>query len=287
MTIPDYNSPAALKALLDANGFSMQKKFGQNFLIDESILDKIIKAIPKNERNIVEIGVGLGDLTIRLLQDFCVTGYEIDEDLIPILQSKFKQELADDRLKLFCNDALVAWRERGLSDKPYFLAANLPYYVATKMILNAVEDELCVGFTLMIQREVALKFSAKDGESEFCALSILAGLVGGCELLFDAGPSCFNPPPKVTSSVIRLQKSRNLVGIGGVFRDKKTLENFKGFLRAAFSLPRKTLLKNLSQAYDKSVLKEKFKELNLAPTVRPHELNIASFLEIFEKIEGR
>lgn len=260
-----------------------KKKFGQNFLIDESVLDKIIKAIPKNEQNIVEIGVGLGDLTIRLLRDFCVTGYEIDEDLITILQGKFKQELADDRLKLFCNDALVAWRECGLSDKPYFLTANLPYYVATKMILNAVEDELCVGFTLMVQREVALKFSAKDSESEFCALSILAGLVGGCELLFDVAPSCFNPPPKVTSSVIRLQKSRNLVGIGGVFQDKKTLENFKGFLRAAFSSPRKTLLKNLSQVYDKSVLEEKFKELNLASTVRPHELNIASFLEIFEK----
>ena len=88
------------------------------------------------------------------------------------------------------------------------------------MILNAIEDEKCRGLVVMIQKEVALKFSAKSGDRDFSSLAILASLQGGCELLFDVDASCFNPPPKVTSSVIKLQKSKNLIGKTGVFDSK-------------------------------------------------------------------
>ena len=224
-----------------------KKHFGQNFLQDKATLDKIIQAIPNDVANVVEIGPGLGDLTFRLLQIYKTTCFEIDCELFQILKAKFANEIQNGQLKLFCKDALEQWQqEGGLNSKNYFLVANLPYYVATKMILNAIDDEKCLGLIVMIQKEVALKFSAKSKDKEFSSLSILASLQGRCELLFDVDAKLFNPPPKVTSSVIKLQKTKKIFGKDGIFKDAKQYEAFKVFLRAAFASPRKTLLKNLS-----------------------------------------
>lgn len=260
-----------------------KKHFGQNFLQDKATLDKIIQAIPKDVENVVEIGPGLGDLTFRLLQIYKTTSFEIDCELFQILKVKFANEIQNGQLKLFCKDALEQWQEEGgLSSQNYFLVANLPYYVATKMILNAIDDEKCLGLIVMIQKEVALKFSAKSRDKEFSALSILASLQGRCELLFDVDAKLFNPPPKVTSSVIKLQKTKKIFGKDGIFKDAKQYEAFKAFLRAAFASPRKTLLKNLSTNFDKKALEEIFEDLDLAQNLRPHELDVDSYLKIFE-----
>ena len=260
-----------------------KKHFGQNFLQDKATLDKIIQAIPKDVENVVEIGPGLGDLTFRLLQIYKTTSFEIDRELFQILKAKFANEIQNGQLKLFCKDALEQWQqEGGLSSQNYFLVANLPYYVATKMILNAIDDEKCLGLIVMIQKEVALKFSAKSKDKEFSALSILASLQGRCELLFDVDAKLFNPPPKVTSSVIKLQKTKKIFGKDGIFKDAKQYEAFKAFLRAAFVSPRKTLLKNLSTNFDKKALEEIFENMNLATNLRPHELDVDSYLKIFE-----
>lgn len=263
-----------------------KKHFGQNFLHDQNVLNKIIQSIPKDIANIVEIGPGLGDLTSKLLLISDTTAsYEIDSELYDLLEKKFAKEIKDGRLRLFCKDALDQWDEGSLSERDYFLTANLPYYVATKMILNAIEDERCRGLVVMIQKEVALKFSAKDKEREFSALSILASLQGGCELLFDVASECFNPPPKVTSSVIKIQKSKNLIGENAVFQNKFEYEKFKKFLKTAFSAPRKTLSKNLSANFDKCLLAEIYRELNLSQNLRPHELDANVYLKIFEKLK--
>lgn len=260
-----------------------KKHFGQNFLQDKATLDKIIQAIPNDIENVVEIGPGLGDLTFRLLQIYKTTSFEIDCELFQILKVKFANEIQNGQLKLFCKDALEQWQEEGgLSSENYFLVANLPYYVATKMILNAIDDEKCLGLIVMIQKEVALKFSAKSRDKEFSALSILASLQGRCELLFDVDAKLFNPPPKVTSSVIKLQKTKKIFGKDGIFKDAKQYEAFKAFLRAAFASPRKTLLKNLSTNFDKKALEEIFEDLDLAQNLRPHELDVDSYLKIFE-----
>ena len=215
-----------------------KKHFGQNFLQDKATLDKIIQAIPNDVENVVEIGPGLGDLTFRLLQIYKTTCFEIDCELFQILKAKFANEIQNGQLKLFCKDALEQWQEEGgLSSQNYFLVANLPYYVATKMIINAIDDEKCLGLIVMIQKEVALKFSAKSRDKEFSALSILASLQGRCELLFDVDAKLFNPPPKVTSSVIKLQKTKKIFGKDGIFKDAKQYEAFKVFLRAAFASP--------------------------------------------------
>ena len=263
-----------------------KKHFGQNFLQDKATLDKIIQAIPKDVGNVVEIGPGLGDLTFRLLQIYKTTSFEIDCELFQILKVKFANEIQNGQLKLFCKDALEQWqKEGGLSSENYFLVANLPYYVATKMILNAIDDEKCLGLIVMIQKEVALKFSAKSKDKEFSALSILASLQGRCELLFDVDAKLFNPPPKVTSSVIKLQKTKKIFGKDGIFKDAKQYEAFKAFLRAAFASPRKTLLKNLSTNFDKKALEEIFEGLGLAQNLRPHELDVDSYLKVFERLK--
>ena len=263
-----------------------KKHFGQNFLQDKATLDKIIKAIPKDVENVVEIGPGLGDLTFRLLQIYKTTSFEIDCELFQILKVKFANEIQNGQLKLFCKDALEQWQEEGgLSSQNYFLVANLPYYVATKMILNAIDDEKCLGLIVMIQKEVALKFSAKSRDKEFSALSILTSLQGRCELLFDVDAKLFNPPPKVTSSVIKLQKAKKIFDKDGIFKDAKQYEAFKAFLRAAFASPRKTLLKNLSTNFDKKVLEEIFEDLSLAQNLRPHELDVDSYLKVFERLK--
>ena len=263
-----------------------KKHFGQNFLQDKATLDKIIQAIPNDVENVVEIGPGLGDLTFRLLQIYKTTSFEIDCELFQILKVKFANEIQNGQLKLFCKDALEQWQEEGgLSSQNYFLVANLPYYVATKMILNAIDDEKCLGLIVMIQKEVALKFSAKSRDKDFSALSILASLQGRCELLFDVDAKLFNPPPKVTSSVIKLQKTKKIFGKDGIFKDAKQYEAFKAFLRAAFTSPRKTLLKNLSTNFDKKALEEIFEDLGLAQNLRPHELDVDSYLKVFERLK--
>nr|WP_315082489.1 16S rRNA (adenine(1518)-N(6)/adenine(1519)-N(6))-dimethyltransferase RsmA [uncultured Campylobacter sp.] len=276
-----------------------KKEFGQNFLKDEAVLSKIIQAIPENVQNVVEIGAGLGDLTRKLLEFYRLKSFEIDEDLYQILSAKFAQRIASGKLELVLGDALRIWQERGLERGEYFLVANLPYYVATKMILQAIDDELCGGFLVMIQKEVALKFCARAGQSDFSALSILADLAGGCELLFDVEPGCFEPAPKVTSSVIRLVKGKNFKpgaeinadGLGvkscARFQTLDEYERFKSFLRMCFNAPRKTLIKNLSARFDRRSVEEIFLDLQIPPAVRAHELNSTLFLEIFKNLKAR
>ena len=261
-----------------------KKEFGQNFLKDSVILDKIVQAIPNDTSNIVEIGPGLGDLTLRLLKISKVKSYEIDRDLEKILTAKFADELENGRFELVFGDALEIWQNGGLSEKKYFLAANLPYYVATNMILRAIDDDNCLGFVVMVQKEVALKFCATSKNSEFGAISVLANLFGVCEFLFEVPPTAFEPPPKVTSAVMRLVKNEFL-SEHKKFANLDEYAEFKGFLRICFSAPRKTLFKNLSSKFDKNLLNEIFANLQISQTIRSHELDFALFLKIFKNLK--
>ncbi|MBQ3674773.1 MAG: 16S rRNA (adenine(1518)-N(6)/adenine(1519)-N(6))-dimethyltransferase RsmA [Campylobacter sp.] len=261
-----------------------KKEFGQNFLKDSVILDKIVQAIPNDTSNIIEIGPGLGDLTLRLLKISKVKSYEIDRDLEKILTAKFADELENGRFELVLGDALEIWQNGGLSEKKYFLAANLPYYVATNLILRAIDDDNCLGFVVMVQKEVALKFCATSKNSEFGAISVLANLFGKCEFLFEVSPLAFEPPPKVTSAVMRLVKNEFL-SEHKKFANLDEYAEFKGFLRICFSAPRKTLFKNLSSKFDKNLLNEIFANLQISQTIRSHELDFALFLKIFKNLK--
>ena len=260
-----------------------KKKFGQNFLKDESILQKIIQAMPKDDNLVIEIGPGLGDLTKRLLHN-CekVTAFEIDLELCKYLKDTFSDEIEQKRLELVCNDILKQWGETSLYSKKYNLIANLPYYIATNLILKALDDKECQSIIVMVQKEVAVKFSSHVGDKTYSALSILADSISKAELLFDVGAECFDPPPKVTSAVLKLTKFKNYEDL---FEDKKDLDKFKNFLKAAFSAPRKILIKNLGQIAKKEELIKEFENLDIPSNFRPHQLSSEKYHLLFNKIK--
>lgn len=264
-----------------------KKEFGQNFLKDEVVLNKIIQAIPKDDKAIVEIGAGLGDLTQKLL-DFSknrVISYEIDSDLIPNLESKFKKYQMSGKFELINCDVAKVWQNSSLYSQDYYLVANLPYYIATNLILKAIDDPNCRVIIVMVQKEVAKKFVAKSRDKEFGSLSILANIAAKSSLLFDVSKESFVPEPKVTSSVIKIVKSSDYRGAIDLFKDDREYLDFKNFLALAFVAPRKRVLKNLATRFDKKLLEELFVELNLKDNLRAHELEITLFLEIYRKIK--
>lgn len=259
------------------NTIKAKKRFGQNFLKDSSILTRIIQSMPNNKNHIVEIGPGLGDLTQNLVKYKDTTAYEVDTDLISILESKFAIEIKDERLKLIHTDVLEAWDKTGtLHDSKYDLIANLPYYIATNIILRAFEDINCENIIVMIQKEVAQKFSAEVGDKEYSSLGVITELISReSRILFDVPPESFDPPPKVMSSILYISKDAN------VALDK----DFNKFLKACFSQPRKKLSKNMSSVIDKETLSNIYDELNLKETLRPHEVSASLYSQLYTKVK--
>lgn len=260
------------------NAIKAKKKYGQNFLKDGTVLDKIIQSMPMNNNHIVEIGPGLGDLTQKLVKYKDTTAYEVDTDLIGILKSKFAIEIDNKRFELIHTDVLEAWDNKGsLYNQKYDLIANLPYYIATNIILRAFEDANCENIIVMIQKEVAKKFTAKVNEKEYSSLSIITELIAKeSRLLFDVPPESFDPPPKVTSSILLVSKNTS------VELDK----DFLKFLKSCFTQPRKKLFKNLLSIVDKEFLSNIYAELNLKETLRPHEVSASLYSQMYTKVKN-
>jgi len=258
---------------MNKNSVVAKKKFGQNFLKDETVLRKIVEAMPKNENKLVEIGPGLGDLTKFLVDVKGVEAFEVDTDLCKLLQSTFKKEIDTKRLHLNCGDVLQAWKS-SLVDEPYDLVANLPYYIATNIILKALADPMCKNILVMVQLEVAEKFCANAGEKVFGSLGVITQSVGTAHIVVKVPPTAFEPQPKIDSAVFLIQKETD-----------RSDEDFENMLRVAFKQPRKTLMKNLSAVYEKSLLQEAFSDLSLTLTIRPHQLSTSDYHQLY-KITG-
>ena len=279
-----------------------KKQFGQNFLKDPNVFKAIVQSTPKNQELVVEIGCGLGDLTTHLLDDTVnakeIIGFEIDTDLRKPLNERFASAITQNRLRLEFVDALQYWQDNGLSlnPKPYHLIANLPYYVATALILRAIKDVNCQSLVVLIQKEVAQKFCADVGDKAFSALSIIALAFGGFKSIIEVPSTSFDPPPKVQSSVIQLSKSQS---------NPMTFEilhgAFEPFLACAFQAPRKTLLNNLSKTWnsithhlnpkmpslqDKSKLIETLKDCGIDPKARPHEVSHLAYYDLYNHFKG-
>ena len=263
-----------------------KKKFGQNFLKDSTVLNKIIQAMPKNERKLVEIGPGLGDLTQELLKVKPLVAYEVDDDLCVYLKKKFSKEIDEGHLTLVYTDVLKQFEKGTLLNEPYDLVANLPYYIATAIILEALEDPYCKSMVVMVQKEVAEKFAAHPKTKEFTSLAILAQSIGDATLLFDVDPTSFDPQPKVVSSILQINKRTEFVeGISsGIFQTKEELQKFKRYLRSSFQSPRKTWLKNISSEFDKQSVQTVMESENLPATIRPHEISVLSHHLLFKTL---
>ncbi len=254
-----------------------KKRFGQNFLKDSLVLDKIVEAMPKNDNMIVEIGPGLGDLTQKMLKYKSVTAYEVDEELYEILQQKFADSIKSKRLDLILSDVLDIWQQNSsLYNGKYELIANLPYYIATNIILRALDDDNCNEIIVMVQKEVAMKFSALVGQKEYSALGVITDLHSDKSvILFDVSPQSFDPIPKVTSSVLYIKKNK-----------KRVDDSFKDFLKIAFLQPRKKLIGNLNKKFDKELLKDIFDSLGISHNMRPHQIDSLLYHHIYTKVKN-
>ena len=257
-----------------------KKQYGQNFLKDTTILDKIIQSMPNNNNYVVEIGPGLGDLTKNLVKYKDMTAYEVDTDLIGILKSKFAIEIEEGRLKLIHTDVLEAWdKQKTLHDGKYDLIANLPYYIATNIILRAFEDKNCEHIIVMVQKEVAEKFTAKVNDKDYSSLGIITELISvDSRILFDVPPESFDPPPKIISSILYIKKDM----------DKYLDKDFNKFLKACFVQPRKKLSKNLTSVIDKNTISKIYEELEINDNVRPHEVSSSLYSQMHTRVkDGR
>ncbi len=256
------------------------KRYGQNFLKNEHIIKQIIQAMPKDNLRVAEIGPGLGDLTKELINVRSVTAFEVDKRLCSHLHSRFNEQINRRILTLNCGDVLKEWDNGGLLDEKYHLVANLPYYIATNIILKALKDENCQSILVMVQLEVAKKFSAKVGDRAFSALSVLVQSIGYGKIVFEVGAENFVPPPKVTSATLLIKKDMSQDNRG-----------FEDFLKIAFKQPRKKLFKNLSTHYPKDKITTLFLELNISLNIRPHETETSIYHHLYNKlnedIDGR
>ena len=257
----------------DLSSFA-SKKFGQNFLKSNYYLNKIIQAMPNDNLKVAEIGPGLGDLTKELVKARNVTAFEVDNRLCEHLLDEFSSHIEDGVFKLNCGDVLEHWEEGSLLNEPYHLVANLPYYIATNIILKAFKDPNCQTVLVMVQKEVAQKFAANTLQKEFSALSVLAQTVGKATLCFEVEAQAFVPPPNVTSAVLLIEKVKS-------FNNEK----FENFLKVAFSQPRKKLSKNLSIHLSKDIIKSIFEKLNLDSNMRPHEATTSIYHHIFNELK--
>ena len=279
-------SPRFLKDLLTRHGFSFSKSLGQNFLIDENILNKIVNGAEiSKEDNVLEIGPGAGTLTYALARQAAkVVAVEIDSALLPVLKETLDgldnvQVIHGDILKMDLNDLI----QSSFDNKPFKVVANLPYYITTPIIMRFLEEELPYSsITVMIQKEVAERMAAKPGNKDYGALSVAVQFYTQPKIIGKVPSSVFMPPPKVDSIVINLKKrSSPAVDVADTAR-------FFQVVKAVFAQRRKTLLNTLNAAniarLDKEELSKLLRSLNIDPQRRGETLTLEELAAISNNI---
>lgn len=266
--------------LVKKYNFKFSKSLGQNFLIDDSVLNDIVNGAEVCEEDfVIEIGPGVGTLTSQLLKKAKkVTAVELDSDLIPILQN----ELGDNpKFSLVHKDALkVDFNDLIGDEKSVKLAANLPYYVTTPIIARLLNEGYNFkSLTIMIQREVAERINSEPNCKEYGALSVLVQYYCNTSIIRKVPPTSFIPRPKVESIVIRLDKlNEPRVKV----LDKKL---FFEVVRNAFNMRRKTLW-NATKAFklEKEALEQAFLDANIDPKRRGETLSLQEFADLSNEI---
>ncbi len=268
-----------VKQILKENNLNAKKQFGQNFLIDNNILNKIAHSASINSDTVVvEIGPGMGALTEKLLEKaYKVICYEIDTDMVHILQNRFSDYIKDNKLVINHKDFLKADLEKDLDGyKNIKVVANLPYYITTPILIKICEeltelDEMIV----MMQKEVALRICGKPSTKDYNALSVLIQYNHEASLLFDVGRGCFYPEPDVTSSIVKIKK------INPILKPINE-EFFYTFNRNIFKQRRKTLVNNLKQSYTytKEEIEEVLNNLSLSLTIRSEALKVEEIIKL-------
>ena len=268
-----------ISEILKKYQFHFQKRYGQNFLIDSHILEKIVQASDITKEDFVlEIGPGIGTMTQYLAEAAgWVTAVEIDKTLIPVLQDTLSAYqnvtvINADILKLDLH-ALIKEKNNG---NPIKIVANLPYYITTPIIMGLFESHIPLkSIIIMVQKEVADRMQAGPGTKDYGALSLAVQYYARPEILFTVSPGCFMPRPNVGSAVIRLVRYvDNPVSV----RDEAHMFSQ---IRSAFGQRRKTLVNSLANAGNLQITKEQtlhaLEEMHLDASVRGEALTLSQF----------
>lgn len=278
----DLGNPQNTIAVLQKYQFNFQKKFGQNFLIDTHVLDKIIAAADITEEDFVlEIGPGIGTMTQYLCENAReVTAVEIDKKLIPILEDTLGSY---DNVTVINEDILKVdigkLAEEKNGGKPIKVVANLPYYITTPIIMGLFESHVPIdSITVMVQKEVADRMQVGPGTKDYGALSLAVQYYAKPEIVANVPPNCFMPRPKVGSAVIRLTRhEKTPVEV----EDEKLMFRI---IRASFNQRRKTLVNGLNNAPDIPVSKENIvkaiQELGVSESIRGEALTLEQFAKL-------
>lgn len=281
-------NPGNTIEVLQKYGFNFQKKFGQNFLIDPRVLDKIIDAAEINKEDLVlEIGPGIGTMTQYLCENAReVVAVEIDKNLIPILKDTLSEYqnvtvINEDILKVDINK-LVAERNNG---KPVKVVANLPYYITTPIIMGLFESHVPIdSITIMVQKEVADRMKEGPGSKEYGALSLAVQYYAKPEIICNVPPNCFMPRPNVGSAVIRLTRHETQVV------DVKDEKFMFDLIRASFNQRRKTLVNGLTNAANLTVTKEQvlkaLEKMGKDPAIRGEKLSLEEFAALSNLLQS-
>ena len=268
--------------VLQRYGFRFQKKYGQNFLIDTHVLDKIIEAAGVGKEDMVlEIGPGIGTMTQYLAENAReVVAVEIDSNLIPILEDTLSEYdnvtvLNEDILKV---DIAALAREKN-GGRPIKVVANLPYYITTPIIMGLFESGVPLeNITIMVQKEVADRMQEGPGSKDYGALSLAVQYYAKPEIVANVPPNCFMPRPNVGSAVIRLTRYPEPPVYA---EDEKWMF---ALIRASFNQRRKTLVNGLTNASELGLSREKvtdaLKKLGLSETVRGEALSLEQFANL-------
>ena len=266
--------------------FVFQKRFGQNFLVDTHVLEKIIQAAGLTKEDLVlEIGPGIGTMTQYLAENAGrVMAVEIDSNLIPILKETLKDY---DNVTVINEDILkvdvAALAEQYNGGRPIKVVANLPYYITTPIIMGLFESQVPIdNITVMVQKEVAERMQAGPGTKNYGALSLAVQYYAEPYIVANVPPNCFIPRPSVGSAVIRLTRhGKKPVEV----KDEKLMF---ALIRASFNQRRKTLQNSLNNSAELSFSKEEIGEaiekMGLSPSVRGEALTLEQFAKLADAL---
>jgi len=251
-------------------GHQARKRFGQNFLHDPGVIERIIRAIhPKPDEAIVEIGPGLGAITEEILAvNPKLQVVELDRDLIPVLRTKFFNY---PEFRIHEADALKFDFSQLVDEKPLRIIGNLPYNISTPLIFHLLSQTGVVqDMHFMLQKEVVQRMAAVSGDNNYGRLGIMTQYFCKVQPLFEVGPGAFRPSPKVDSAIVRLVPHAQLP------HPAKDLGTLQAVVRTAFNARRKTLRKALGGL----VTVEQLQALGINDGLRPENLSLADFVSI-------
>ena len=256
--------------------FNYKKKYGQNFLINDEVLNKISNSINATDKDlIIEIGPGMGALTKKLIEkNTNLICFEIDLDT-----KKHLDKIVNNKTKIIYEDILTVDLKGIISKEEFeklYIVGNLPYYITTKIITTILELDLNPQeMVFMVQKEVADRFTAKPGTKQYGYITVLLDYYYESQVIINAPKEYFNPMPKVDSKVVKFVK-----------KDKISVENFEDFnrfIKECFKFKRKKLLNNLDK-YDKEKVVNYLKDNNLSLNIRAEELNLKEFIDLYNSL---